>query len=80
MALKKYRQSLIEAARVYADPDKDFNDYLDTLGEVKVQNPYAGTSREQLTKLYLAVQAGTSNLSPKKRQQILDEWDRRAEG
>ena len=79
LAMKRYRQSLMEAARVYADPNKDFNDYLDSIKEKEVTNPYSGKSDDDLEQLYLEVMSGNSNLSAKKRQYIIDEANRRAE-
>lgn len=79
LAMKRYRQSLMEAARVYADPNKDFNDYLDSIKEKEVTNPYSGKSDDELEQLYLEVMSGNSNLSAKKRQYIIDEANRRAE-
>lgn len=79
LALKKYRQSLMEAARIYADPEKDFEDYLNSISETEVNNPYRGTSDDDLEQLYIKVMSGTSLLSAKKRQAIIDEVNRRAE-
>jgi hypothetical protein len=79
LAMKRYRQSLMEAARVYADPNKDFNDYLDSIKQKEVTNPYSGKSDDELEQLYLEVMSGNSNLSAKKRQYIIDEANRRAE-
>jgi len=79
LAMKRYRQSLMEAARVYADPNKDFNDYLDSIKQKEVTNPYSGKPDDELEQLYLEVMSGSSNLSAKKRQYIIDEANRRAE-
>ena len=79
VALKKYRQSLVEAARIYADPEKDFNDYLDNITATEVTNPYLNKSDDELENLFLEVQSGNSRLSAKKRQFIIDEVNRRAE-
>ena len=79
LALKKYRQSLMEAARIYADPEKDFEDYLNSISETEVNNPYTSTSDDELEQLYIKVMSGTSLLSAKKRQAIIDEANRRAE-
>jgi len=79
LALQKYRQSLMEAARIYSDPDKDFDDYLDSISNTEVNNPYSGTSDDDLEELYVKVMSGTSLLSAKKRQAIIDEVNRRAE-
>lgn len=79
LALQKYRQSLMEAARIYADPEKDMNDYLDSISEVEVNNPYRSKSDTELEDLFIKVQSGTSLLSAKKRQFIIDEVNRRAE-
>ena len=78
-AIKKYRQSLMEAARIYADPNQNFEDYLDTLEKVEIDNPYKTTSDDDLERLYLEVMSGTSPLSPKQRQFVVDEVARRAE-
>ena len=77
--MKKYRQSLMEAARIYADPEKNFEDYLDSLEEVEITNPYNEKSDDELEQLYIQVMSGTSNISVKNRQLIIDEADRRAE-
>jgi hypothetical protein len=79
LALKKYRQSLMEAARIYANPEKDFEDYLNSISETEVNNPYTSTSDDELEQLYIKVMSGTSLLSAKKRQAIIDEANRRAE-
>ena len=79
LALKKYRQSLMEAANIYADPDKNMRDYLDSISEVEVNNPYRSKSDTELEDLFIKVQSGTSLLSAKKRQFIIDEVNRRAE-
>lgn len=79
LAIQKYRQSLMEAARIYADPDKNFDDYLDSLEKVKVENPYSKKSFEELEKLYIPIMDGTSPLSAKNRQFVIDEVKRRAE-
>ncbi len=78
-AMKKYRQSLMEAARIYADPEKNFEDYLDSLEEVEITNPYNEKSDDELEQLYIQVMSGASNISVKNRQLIIDEADRRAE-
>jgi len=78
-AMKKYRQSLMEAARIYADPEKNFEDYLDSLEEVQITNPYNEKSDDELEQLYIQVMSGASNISVKNRQLIIDEADRRAE-
>ena len=79
LALKKYRQSLMEAARIYADPQKDFNDYLDSISDTEVTNPYRDKRDDELEDLFIQVQSGNSRLSAKKRQFIIDEVNRRAE-
>lgn len=79
VALKKYRQSLMEAARIYADPNKDFNDYLDSISQTEVTNPYRDKRDDELEDLFIQVQSGNSRLSAKKRQFIIDEVNRRAE-
>ncbi len=79
-AIKKYRTSLMAAARIMADPQKDYNDYLDTLEDLEVKpNPYKTKSDDDLEQLYIEVMSGTSNLSVKNRQFIVDEADRRAQ-
>ena len=78
-AMRKYRQSLMEAARIYADPEQNFNDYLKSLEEVEISNPYNETPDDELEQLFIQVMSGTSNISVKNRQFIVDEVDRRAE-
>lgn len=79
-AIKKYRTSLMAAARIMANPQKDYNDYLDTLEDLEVKpNPYKTKSDDDLEQLYIEVMSGTSNLSVKNRQFIVDEADRRAQ-
>ena len=79
-AIKKYRTSLMAAARIMANPQKDYNDYLDTLENLETkQNPYKTKSDDDLEQLYIEVMSGTSNLSVKNRQFIVDEADRRAQ-
>ncbi len=78
-AMRKYRQSLMEAARIYADPDQNFQDYLKSLEKVEITNPYNQTPDDELEQLYIQVMSGTSNISVKNRQFIVDEVDRRAE-
>ena len=69
----------MEAANIYADPDKNMRDYLDSIKEVEVNNPYRSKSDTELEDLFIKVQSGTSLLSAKKRQFIIDEVNRRAE-
>ena len=69
----------MEAARIYANPEKDFEDYLNSISETEVNNPYASTPDDDLEQLYIKVMSGTSLLSAKKRQAIIDEANRRAE-
>ena len=64
---------------ILADPEKSMADWLATMKEKEVINPYADMSRDDLTDLYLEVERGTSQLSPKNRQFIVDEVNRRAE-
>jgi len=79
-AIKKYRTILMKAARTMADPQKDYDDYLDTLEDLEVKpNPYKTKSDDDLEQLYIEVMSGTSNLSVKNRQFIVDEADRRAQ-
>ena len=78
-AMRKYRQSLMEAARIYADPEQNFDDYLKSLEEVEISNPYNETPDDELEQLFIQVMSGTSNISVKNRQFIVDEVDRRAE-
>ena len=78
-AMRKYRQSLMEAARIYADPEQNFDDYLKSLEEVEISNPYSETPDDELEQLFIQVMSGTSNISVKNRQFIVDEVDRRAE-
>ena len=79
LALQKYRQSLMEAAYEFADPEKDMRDYLNKIKVVEVTNPYRRKSDTELTQLFIEVQSGNSRLSAKKRQFIIDEVNRRAE-
>lgn len=70
----------MKAARIMADPQKDYDDYLDTLENLEVKpNPYKTKSDDDLEQLYIEVMSGTSNLSVKNRQFIVDEADRRAQ-
>jgi hypothetical protein len=79
-AIKKYRTILMQAARTMADPQKDYDDYLDTLEDLEGKpNPYKTKSDDDLEQLYIEVMSGTSNLSVKNRQFIVDEADRRAQ-
>lgn len=78
-AMRKYRQSLMEAARIYADPEQNFDDYLKSLEEIEISNPYSETPDDELEQLFIQVMSGTSNISVKNRQFIVDEVDRRAE-
>ena len=79
VALGKYRTSLLNAARIMANPQKNYDDYLDTLENLEVKpNPYKETPHEELMRLVAEVQSGNSTLPPETRQQILDEARERA--
>ena len=79
IALGKYRTSLLNAARIMANPQKDYEDYLDELENLETKpNPYKETPHEELMNLVAEVQSGTSTLPPQKRQNILDEARERA--
>ena len=79
VALGKYRASLLNAARIFANPQKDYDDYLDTLENLEVKtNPYKETPHNELMTLVAEVQSGNSTLPPETRQQILDEARERA--
>ena len=79
VALGKYRASLLNAARIFANPQKDYDDYLDTLENLEVKpNPYKETPHQELMRLVAEVQSGSSTLPPETRQQILDEARERA--
>ena len=79
VALGKYRASLLNAARIMANPQKNYDDYLDTLENLEVKpNPYKETPHEELIRLVTEVQSGNSTLPPETRQQILDEARERA--
>ena len=79
MALGKYRASLLNAARIFANPQKNYDDYLNTLENLEVKpNPYKETPHQELMRLVAEVQSGNSTLPPETRQQILDEARERA--
>jgi len=79
IALGKYRTSLLNAARIMANPQKDYEDYLDELENLETKpNPYKETPHDELMNLVAEVQSGTSTLPPQKRQNILDEARERA--
>lgn len=81
LALSKYRQSLMEAARIFADKDKDYNDYLDKLDNLEPpKSKYSDPnnySDDKIIELYTEVVSGNSSLSAAERQKIVDEFDRR---
>ena len=79
VALGKYRASLLNAARIFANPQKNYDDYLNTLENLEVKpNPYKETPHQELMRLVAEVQSGNSTLPPETRQQILDEARERA--
>lgn len=79
VALGKYRASLLDAARTFANPQKDYDDYLNDLENLEVKpNPYKETPHQELMRLVAEVQSGSSTLPPETRQQILDEARERA--
>lgn len=78
LALTKYQQSLVAAARWYATPGNKLADFEQAVKQVEKPNLYKETSDDELLALVAEVRSGMSTLPPETRQMILDEAERRA--